>query len=88
MTDITVLPDPCPLPETQKKKGLDQKQRLIYAPMSDVGGMLYDKDAVYLDFQHTNFTRLEQKRDKGDDPAGEEQLEQGIAMVQSLQGAR
>eukprot|EP00959_Pyramimonas_sp_CCMP1952_P062296 1302357-Pyramimonas_sp.AAC.1 len=36
--EITVLPDPCPLPETQKKKGLDMKQRLVYAPMSDVGG--------------------------------------------------
>ena len=43
------MPDPCPLPSMVKKRGLNEKERLIYAPMSDVGGLLYDKDAVYID---------------------------------------
>lgn len=43
------MPDPCPLPSQVKKRGLNEKERLIYAPMSDVGGLLYDKDAVYID---------------------------------------
>lgn len=43
------MPDPCPLPSMVKKRGLNEKERLLYAPMSDVGGLLYDKDAVYID---------------------------------------
>ena len=43
------MPDPCPLPSMLKKRGLNEKERLLYAPMSDVGGLLYDKDAVYID---------------------------------------
>ena len=38
-----------PLPKTIKKRSLNQKERLIYAPLTGHGGMLYDKDAVYLD---------------------------------------
>lgn len=32
VSDITVLPDPCPLPDTVKKKGLNDKEKLLYAP--------------------------------------------------------
>ena len=49
IVDINALPDPCPLPHTIKKRGLNDKERLLYAPMADVGGLLYDKDAVYID---------------------------------------
>ena len=42
------LPDPCPLPSTIKRRSLNDKDRLIYAPMADVGGLLFDKDAVYI----------------------------------------
>ena len=44
-----MLPDPCPLPGTAKKRSLNERERLLYAPMADVGGLLYDKDAVYID---------------------------------------
>ena len=37
------------MPKTIKKRSLNQKERLIYAPLTGHGGMLYDKDAVYLD---------------------------------------
>ena len=46
--EVTALPDPCPRPSTVKRRGLDDKQRLIYGPMSDVGGLLFDQDAVYI----------------------------------------
>lgn len=49
MQDVEQLPDPCPLPDTIKKRGLNEQERLVYAPMSAVGGLLYDKDATYID---------------------------------------
>ena len=49
MNNIADLPDPCPLPETLKKRTLIEKEKTIYAPMSGVGGIVYDKDAVYID---------------------------------------
>lgn len=49
MSDISLLPDPCALPEQQKKRCLNEKEKLVYAPLSGVGGVLYDKDAVYVD---------------------------------------
>lgn len=47
--DMCFLPDPCPLPEQLKKRALVEKERLVYAPFSGVGGIVYDKDAVYID---------------------------------------
>ncbi|KAK9185514.1 hypothetical protein WN943_025870 [Citrus x changshan-huyou] len=42
------LADPCPLPSAAKKKGLRDKEKHFYAPMSGLGDLLYDKDAVYI----------------------------------------
>ncbi|GAB1606535.1 ribosome biogenesis protein BMS1 homolog [Argonauta hians] len=47
--DVQFLPDPCPTPDMSKKRTLNIKERPIYAPMSGVGGIIYDKDAVYID---------------------------------------
>ncbi|XP_067396027.1 ribosome biogenesis protein BMS1 homolog isoform X2 [Emydura macquarii macquarii] len=49
VSDVSFLPDPCALPEQQKKRSLSEKEKLIYAPLSGVGGVVYDKDAVYID---------------------------------------
>ncbi|XP_072196789.1 ribosome biogenesis protein BMS1 homolog isoform X2 [Excalfactoria chinensis] len=49
VSDVSFLPDPCALPEQQKKRSLSEKEKLIYAPLSGVGGIVYDKDAVYID---------------------------------------
>lgn len=46
---MTFLPDPCPTPQMEKRRSLNKRERLIYAPMSGVGGIVYDKDAVYID---------------------------------------
>uniref|UniRef100_A0A1I8AT64 Bms1-type G domain-containing protein n=1 Tax=Steinernema glaseri TaxID=37863 RepID=A0A1I8AT64_9BILA len=48
--EVSALPDPCPLPTKNKRtRSLNEKERVIYAPMSGLGGIVYDKDAVYID---------------------------------------
>ncbi|EIE20399.1 DUF663-domain-containing protein [Coccomyxa subellipsoidea C-169] len=79
VADIGVLPDPCPLPSTVKKRGLNEKERLLYAPMADVGGLLYDKDAVYIDIPDWKVSYT----GEGGGPGGE-----GERMVRDLQGTR
>lgn len=49
--ELQALPDPCGLPSREKKRNLLEKERLLYAPMSGVGGIVYDKDAVYIELQ-------------------------------------
>lgn len=46
---------------TRRRKRLDDKQKIIYAPMSDVGGVLVDKDAVYIDVGESSFVPGEEK---------------------------
>lgn len=48
LSGVTALADPCPLPSVAKKKGLRDTEKLFYAPMSGLGELLYDKDAVYI----------------------------------------
>ena len=59
--EIESLPDPCPTPEMDKKRRtLSQKERFVYAPMSGVGGVLYDKDAVYIDIGGSHHMKEEE----------------------------
>lgn len=81
--DLTVasierLVDPCPLPtsESEKRRKLSDKQKLIHAPMSDVGGVMFDKDAVYI-----NVPGHFSKKD-GEDEAS---LGEGERMIMNLQ---
>ena len=43
LSSVSSLPDPCPLPDKLKKRSLNEKEKLIYAPMTGVGGIVYDK---------------------------------------------
>ena len=89
VTMIEALPDPCPTPfmdqEIAKatgkvtRKRLGENQKLLFAPMSDVGGVLVDKDAVYIDIKSSNF-------DKDVDDDRERAF--GEQMVVGLQGER
>ncbi|KAK7690130.1 hypothetical protein QCA50_006779 [Cerrena zonata] len=77
MKTVTKLGDPCPLPDadSEKRRKLSEKKKLlIHAPMSDVGGVIYDKDAVYINVPGS-FTR-----GNADVPQGE-----GERMVMDLQ---
>lgn len=65
--DISYLPDPCPLPEQIKKRALIEKEKLIYAPFSGVGGIVYDKDAVYVELGGSHSYNKPSQDDDGDD---------------------
>ena len=70
ISQLSSLPDPCPLPENggkaekgsegpgstskTRRRTLNDKQRRIYAPMSDIAGILYDRDAVYIDMPNSS----------------------------------
>jgi ribosome biogenesis protein BMS1 len=59
MKSVEALGDPCPLPDenSEKRRKLSEKKKLlIHAPMSDVGGVMYDKDAVWINVPGS-FTR-------------------------------
>lgn len=92
--DLTVsqtesLPDPCPTPYLEKqmenvtgkkkRRRLGEKQKILFAPMSDVGGVLVDQDAVYIDVKTATF-------DADADPDQERGL--GEQMMLGLQGGR
>ena len=63
--EIEALPDPCPTPYLDQaiakatgkssRRRLGEKQKVLFAPMSDVGGVLVDKDAVYIDVKTNTF---------------------------------
>lgn len=63
---ITGLADPCPLPSAAKKKGLREKEKLFYAPMSGLGDLLYDKDAVYININDhlVQYSKVDDGSDK------------------------
>lgn len=51
LRSLSKISDPCPLPKKTDKarNSLNQKERMIYAPFCGVGGVLCDKDAVYIE---------------------------------------
>ena len=86
---VESLPDPCPTPfmdqaiakasgKAQRRR-LGEKQKVLFAPMSDVGGVLVDKDAVYIDVKTSTFDK---------DIADREERGLGEQMVVGLQSER
>nr|CAD7429655.1 unnamed protein product [Timema monikensis] len=67
--DVAFLPDPCPLPDKLKKRTLVEKERLIYAPFSGVGGVVYDKDAVYVELGGSHSHRHGEWKNISEKPA-------------------
>lgn len=59
ISELSYLPDPCPLPTKEKKRHLMERERQIYAPFSGVGGIVYDKDAVYIELQGSHHHKKE-----------------------------
>lgn len=91
VSGIESLPDPCPTPYMDQqiakatgkggRRRLGEKQKLLFAPMSDVGGVLVDKDAVYIDVKTSNF-------DTDKDQDGDNERGLGEQLVVGLQGER
>ena len=65
--DISFLSDPCPLPDKEKRRSLSEKERLIYAPMSGIGGLVYDKDAIYIDLGGSHSHNTEEADEQTDE---------------------
>lgn len=67
VSNMEALPDPCPTPFMDQavakasgktgRRRLGEKQKLLFAPMSDVGGVLVDRDAVYVDVKTSTFDK-------------------------------
>lgn len=99
MDSVTSMPDPCAMPTSKhgdgKKKHLTQKDILLYAPMSDVGNITFDKDAMYINLSQLNYTNPENENlltDKDDWNDGGDANGvrighggEGVEMVQNLQ---
>ncbi|KAK3021688.1 hypothetical protein RJ639_045780, partial [Escallonia herrerae] len=85
---ITGLADPCPLPSAAKRKGLRDKEKLFYAPMSGLGDLLYDKDAIYINI-NDHFVQFSKVDDEDGGAAGKgKDRDVGEDMVKSLQNTR
>ena len=90
VSGIESLPDPCPSPFIDQqiakatagsgRRRLGEKQKLLFAPMSDVGGVLVDKDAVYVNVKTNTFDK--------DENGGSEERGLGEQMMVGLQGER
>lgn len=60
MSDVSMIPDPCPIPEKESERTtLKKKGTLLFAPHSNVGAVSYDQDAVYIDIGKVNYTKPE-----------------------------
>lgn len=94
VSGIEALPDPCPTPYMDQqiakatgsagRRRLGEKQKLLFAPMSDVGGVLVDKDAVYVDIKTSTFNKDE--NDDGEERGLGEQLVVGLQGERKLLG--
>ncbi|XVF24619.1 hypothetical protein REPUB_Repub13aG0142900 [Reevesia pubescens] len=87
LAGVTGLSDPCPLPSAAKKKGLRDKEKLFYAPMSGLGDLLYDKDAVYINI-NDHFVQYSKVDEIGGTTHKGKERDVGEALVKSLQNIK
>lgn len=89
VANMELLPDPCPTPSMEQaiakatgktgRRRLDEKERKLYAPMSDRSGLKVDGDAIYI------------YRDKGftfDKDAKDVERGEGEELIVNLQSER
>ncbi|KAL2945287.1 Ribosome biogenesis protein bms1 [Bienertia sinuspersici] len=88
LAGITSLADPCPLPSAAKKKGLRDKEKLFYAPMSGVGDLLYDKDAVYVNINDHFVQFSNGANENGTTPRKGKNRDVGEELVKKLQNVK
>lgn len=88
LAGVTALADPCPLPSAAKKKGLRDKEKLFYAPMSGLGDLVYDKDAVYININDhfVQYSNVDNKNDRMTHKGKDQDV--GESLVKSLQNTK
>ena len=78
MSEVGALPDPCPLPDQDKKsQSLSKKDSLLFAPLSNVGAVSFDEDAVYIDIGRVNYTKKENLDRRAKENGGEDDINAG-----------
>ncbi|KAJ6818124.1 ribosome biogenesis protein BMS1-like protein isoform X2 [Iris pallida] len=87
LAGVTTLVDPCPLPSAAKKRGLRDKEKLFYAPMSGLGDLLYDKDAVYINI-NDHLVQFSNVDDNGMETRKGNDNDVGQVLVKSLQNTK
>ena len=70
----------------RRRRRLDDNQKLIYAPMSDVGGVLVDKDAVYIDVGGAKGKDQKQSFVEGEEAGEGEEMVVGLQKVNKTLG--
>eukprot|EP00941_MAST-03F_sp_MAST-3F-sp1_P005035 g5035.t1 len=98
MKSLALMPDPCPLPEKSKdgkqRRKLGEKDVLIYAPQSNMGAVMYDADAVYIDLPKVHFSSKkdvvneeneEEKMEESSSESDDENVAEGISLMKQLQ---
>ncbi|CAN0876966.1 Ribosome biogenesis protein BMS1 homolog [Linum grandiflorum] len=85
LAGVNALPDPCPLPSAAKKKGLRDKEKLFYGPMSGLGDLVYDKDAVYINI-NDHFVQYSKPNDEGGETGKKQDV--GEVLMKSLQNTK
>ncbi|EGD81272.1 hypothetical protein PTSG_11309 [Salpingoeca rosetta] len=84
LDNVTLLKDPCPAPSSKeemtksRKRRLDDRDRVVYAPMSDVGGILFDRDATYIEMPEDEDEEEEgdEDEDEDEDKAGDRAMKE------------
>eukprot|EP00977_Amphora_coffeiformis_P023942 scaffold14763_cov137-Amphora_coffeaeformis.AAC.4 len=75
ISEISVLPDPIPIPDREREMKSLRKEALLFAPLANVGVVSFDNDAVYIDIGKVNYTKSEHlalaERTAEDTPAAE-----------------
>ena len=86
---LTPCPDPCPRPgaDAGRRKRLGDRDRLIYAPMADVGRLLFDKDAMYVEIPDHKVVFTEPTAEDAAALAASAASTEGVCMVKTLQRA-
>ena len=96
LNEVSMVQDPLPLPDKEsERKTLKKKDALLFAPLSNVGAVSYDNDAVYIDIGRANYTKKEnlalaaRKGDESEESDGVEEPEYDLSepagMLKSLQ---
>lgn len=95
ITKMNGLDDPCPLPtlESEKRRKIAEKHKLVHAPMSGGAGgaVVFDGDTVWVNTTN-HFSSKSKKSDQvsgsDDDSQHETLAEDGVKMVVDLQGLK
>jgi ribosome biogenesis protein BMS1 len=98
MQEIGALQDPCPVPDKDRQSmTIRKKDSLLFAPLSNVGTVSYDKDAVYIDIGRVNYTKkenlelsirgneAEQVSDEDDASERQSKSDEPVGLLRSLQ---